>query len=194
MSTPVMAFGHYVKWMLAGFWVLWLTTLLVSRIFIFHEAYTAHVAKVQDEKWLSSQCNTPEFYSNIRQHTDLCEAVYANSRTSACLVGLNAMATSTYVCGAKPCVEILQDLFVRMGWQAMALVVCLFVFAPNLFILLYRSICGRPLTSDESLLLKKNQFYSSSPYFQDLQSSQLVHFDNGLRTRKPDKGNVVKMV
>jgi hypothetical protein len=73
MSTPVMAFTQYVKWMLLGFWVIWATTLFVSRIFIFHQAYTTHIAKVGDEKWLADQCTKPEFYSNIRQHTDLCE-------------------------------------------------------------------------------------------------------------------------
>jgi hypothetical protein len=73
MSTPVMAFTKCTKWMLLGFWMVWLTTLLVSRVFIFHEAYTAHTAKVFDERWLAHQCKQPEFYSNIRHHTDLCE-------------------------------------------------------------------------------------------------------------------------
>jgi hypothetical protein len=68
-----MAFTNYMKWILIGFWIVWMTTLLVSRSYIFHEAYTAHVAKVEDERWLLEQCSTPEFYSNIRQHTDLCE-------------------------------------------------------------------------------------------------------------------------
>jgi hypothetical protein len=72
-----------MKWMLVGFWAIWVTTLCVSRIFIFHEAYSTHVAKVKDEQWLAEQCSKPEFYSNIRQHTDLCEVI--SPLTSPCL-------------------------------------------------------------------------------------------------------------
>jgi hypothetical protein len=169
MSTPVMAFTQYMKWMLVGFWMIWVTTLFVSRIFIFHEAYITHAAKVVDEQWLAQQCSKPEFYSNIRQHTDLCEAVYANSRSSAFLVALNAMAVNTYVCGNRPCVEVLQSVFVKMGWQTIGVVIILFLFAPNVLVLLYKTMCGRSLNTYECAMVQQNERYgldSYAPYFQ----------------------------
>lgn len=53
--------------------MIWVLSLTISRLFIFQQAYSSHVAKIQDEQWLLQQCEEPVFYSNIRQHTDLCE-------------------------------------------------------------------------------------------------------------------------
>jgi hypothetical protein len=194
MSTPAMAFTQYLKWMLMGFWLVWLTTLVVSRIFIFHEAYTTHTAKVVDEQWLAEQCKTPEFYSNIRQHTDLCEAVYANYRASPFLVGLNAMAVNTYACGSRPCTEVLQSAFVKMGWQMVGVAILLALFAPNLLLLLYKSCSGGALTAQESAIFRKME---QSPYYcQDLQTSSESDLKGmwGMRHRKILDGNEVRMV
>jgi hypothetical protein len=193
MSTPAMAFATHLKWMLFGFWTVWLTTLLVSRIFIFHSAYTTHTAKVVDERWLLEQCKTPEFYSNIRQHTDLCEAVHANYRASPFLVGLNAIAVNTYACGARPCVEMIQTIFVRMGWQTVGVVAILFIFAPNLLVLLYKTVCGRSMTTDELAVFRHTE--RCSPYFQDLQSHPSYSGQEyGIRSRKCLGMDEVKMV
>jgi hypothetical protein len=190
MSTPVMAFTQYMKWMLMGVWLVWATTLVVSRIFIFHEAYTTHTAKVWDERWLYDQCKTPEFYSNIRQHTDLCEAVHANYRASPFLVGLNAMAVNTYACGSRPCTEVLQTLLVKMGWQMIGVVVLLALFAPNLLLILYKMWGGGALTTQESAIFRHMEQYPS--YCQDLQTYSDLDV-KGMRNRKFDK-NEVRMV
>jgi hypothetical protein len=183
MSTPVMAFTQYLKWMLMGFWLLWVTTLLVSRIFIFHAAYTTHVAKVSDENWLLEQCKTPEFYSNIRQHTDLCEAVYTNSRSSPFLVAMNAMAVNTYACGTKSCVDVFQGIFVRMGWQTIGVAIIMLLFVPNLAVALYQTVCGRFISIEESAFLKHTERHGV-PYFQDLQTYTDIDASNSaLRKR-----------
>jgi hypothetical protein len=169
MSTPIMLFTQYMKWVLMGFWVLWGTTFCVSRLFIFHEAYTAHVAMVSDEKWLSDQCNTPEFYSNIRQHTDLCEAVYANSRSNVFLVALNAMAVNTHACGNSSCVDVIRGVLTKLGWPALGIIIILFLFAPNLLVLIYQTICGRSLSIHERAMFKQTERYGLQ--FEDLQAS-----------------------
>jgi hypothetical protein len=193
MSTPAMLFMQYTKWLLVGFWSVWLTTLVVSRVFIFHEAYTSHLAKIVDEMWLTQQCNTPEFYSNIRQHTDLCETVYATSRSNAFLVALNAMAVNTYACGTASCTEVLKSIFVTLGWQTAAVVVILFIFAPNMLVFIYKILSSRSTLTDESMIFRKNERHTGeqSPYFQDLQSYQHPY------KNEPEKRvgyNVVKMV
>jgi len=45
------------------------------RVYAFHEAYVFEVGKRNDERWLLLQCADPDFYSNLRQHSDLCTEV-----------------------------------------------------------------------------------------------------------------------
>jgi hypothetical protein len=143
------------------------------------------------------QCRKPEFYSNIRQHTDLCESVYANYRASPFLVALNAMAVNTYACGTRPCTEMLQGLFVRMGWQTVGVVVLLLLFAPNLLVCLYKAACCRSLSADEMAIFRQTESHAYAPYFQDLQQNYScldAGLPSGLRSRKTLGLNEVKMV
>lgn len=69
----------------------------------------------------------PEFYSNMRQHTDLCALVESRAREWVLLHALNTVCTTTHVCGERPCIEYLNDLVVRgIAWPVAA-VACLFV-------------------------------------------------------------------
>jgi hypothetical protein len=170
-----MAFTVYMKWVLMGCWVLWLSTLVVTRVFIFHEAYLAHVSKVADERWLLRQCGDSDFYSNIRQHTDLCESVSLNARSSAILAALNEMAVNTYACGSKSCPAVFQGIFMRLGWQSLGVVALLFVFAPNMFVVLYNAVVGRYNTKYENDMMMRNErFGTCGAYYQDLQSVKTI--------------------
>jgi hypothetical protein len=144
------------------------------------------------------------------------QAVYANSRSSALLIALNAMAVNTYVCGTRSCVDILQGIFVKMGWQTLGVVMILFVFAPNILVVLYKTMCGRSLHAHECAIFKQNERYgldTYSPYFQvrsneqharlgmsdicfeqDLQSYKEAEKDTTLRNRHYISHNEVKMV
>jgi hypothetical protein len=134
------------------------------------------------------------------------------------------MAVNTYVCGTRPCAEVLQSVFVKLGWQAIGVVVIVFIFAPNILVLLYKAACGRSLNAHESALFKYNERYGLegySPYFQvsqslfkyneryssyflikdchpvplqDLQSHKELEKDNTLRNRYPPSKNEVRMV
>lgn len=55
------------------------------RALIFHESYLHEQGKMQDEVYLLERCKDSEFYSNIRQHTDICTQVLENSRSSVLL-------------------------------------------------------------------------------------------------------------
>jgi hypothetical protein len=79
------------------------------------------------------------------------------------------MAVNTYACGSRPCLELLNNVFVKMGWQTVGVVIILFIFAPNVLVLLYKTICGRSLVARECVLFRQNERYGMdelAPYFQ----------------------------
>ena len=118
MSTPAMAFGVGLRNVVVSFWLVWTVTFCISRVFLLHEAYIAESSKRIDERWLLEKCREPEFYSNIRQHTDLCTEVANNARGSLLLSALNSVAARTHACGSTPCLELVYSAVARLGWQA----------------------------------------------------------------------------
>lgn len=45
------------------------------RVYVFFEAYSQFTLQRVEEEWLRQSCQDPDFYSNMRQHTDLCALV-----------------------------------------------------------------------------------------------------------------------
>jgi hypothetical protein len=131
MSTPAMALGTAVRNLFFCAWFMWMTTFSVSRMYLLHEAYIEETNRRSDEQWLLKQCNNPEFYSNIRQHTDICTEVAKNAKSSLLLKALYKVASSTHICGRESCMETLYGLILRFGWQATLLAALIMVVAPN---------------------------------------------------------------
>lgn len=131
MSTPAMAFGVGLRNVVVSFWMVWGITFFISRAFLLHESYVAEANKRMDERWLLEKCQEPEFYSNLRQHTDLCTEVARNARSSLLLTALNKVASQTHACGSTSCVEMAFSLFSRLGWQMGIVILLLMVAAPN---------------------------------------------------------------
>lgn len=75
MSTPYMAFSTLMRSALSMFFCVWTTAFVVTRIYALHEAYVAELGKRSDEGWLLERCSEPEFYANLRQHSNLCTEV-----------------------------------------------------------------------------------------------------------------------
>lgn len=75
MSTLYMAVTPLLRNSLAICWLLWITAFCVTRIFALHEAYVSEVGRREDERWLLDKCADPEFYANLRQHSNLCTEV-----------------------------------------------------------------------------------------------------------------------
>lgn len=49
--------------------------IIISRVHIFYESYSEFTLQRVEEEWLRKNCQDPDFYSNMRQHTDLCALV-----------------------------------------------------------------------------------------------------------------------
>ena len=162
MSTPAMAFGVGLRNVVVSLWLIWVVTFCISRVFLFHEAYIFESNKRADERWLLSKCKDAEFYSNIRQHTDLCTEVANSARTNLLLTALNRVASQTHACGGTSCVELVYVTLSRMGWQLGLLLVVLMVVAPNfVYMMLMQMHRKRVLQSSENALMRVVQFDDS---------------------------------
>lgn len=80
----------------------------------------------------------PEFYSNLRQHTDLCTEVAKNARASLLLTALNSVASQTHACGTVSCLDLIFSIFSKLGWHMGLLVIALMVVAPNFLYMMFK--------------------------------------------------------
>ena len=127
MSTPAHALVAYGKALFMLMSIFTFSGVLVSRVYIFYQAYSLFSISRVEETWLRAQCKEPAFYSNMRQHTDLCAHVEHNAMQWIILHALNKVFTTSHLCGDRACIEYLNDLVVRgIAWPA-AVIICLFV-------------------------------------------------------------------
>jgi hypothetical protein len=131
MSTPAMVLSSLMKLMVISVGVFWVVSFCVSRFFVFYESYIEFQNVLKDEAWLLAQCTSPEFYSNLRQHTELCDNVRRNAERSPVLIALNSVAETAHLCGRYSCTEALTSLS-NAGWPAIAAVVASALLTPTL--------------------------------------------------------------
>lgn len=166
MTTPSMAFSVCARNAAAAFAALWLAAMVVTRLYALHEEYVAELGIRNDERWLVEKCKVctvlcfhyptcclinvfdgqqePEFYANLRQHSDLCTRVANNAHASIALRVLSrVMERSTHLCGDTSCADVVAGLAARFGWHAVAVLAATMVLAPNLLLLMMRAAMQR---------------------------------------------------
>lgn len=84
---------------------LWLAMFAFSRLFMLYNEYQSEIAMRADDQWLRAKCKDPEFFHNMKQHTDLCIKVEQNGRRSCLMVAMNNVISSTYLCGYRSCAD-----------------------------------------------------------------------------------------
>jgi hypothetical protein len=134
-----MVFACLLKLMVISVGVFWPVSFGVSRLFMFYEAYSAFLGVLKDEEWLRVQCALPEFYSNMRQHTDLCNAVRLNAERSPVLYALNEVASTAHLCGRYSCAEAITMLS-GAGWPALLGLAAILLMAPSLLLKIARGV------------------------------------------------------
>ena len=83
---------------------------VASRVHILHESY-AHIVQVRsDEEWLATSCKNPEFYSNLKSHSVLCDEVAEKHRSVVLLDALEKVIEKTHLCGYSDCASLLASL------------------------------------------------------------------------------------
>jgi hypothetical protein len=137
MSTPAMMLASMLKLMIICMTTFWIVSFSVGRFFVFYEAYTSALRLIRDEAWIRTQCSDPQFYSNLKQHSDLCQSVQINFERSPLLVALNAVSETAHLCGRYSCTENLVSI-TRGGWPVILSVGFISLLAPTLLVQVMR--------------------------------------------------------
>ena len=135
-----MVAASMIKLMVVCLGVFWIVSFSVGRVFIFYESYTSFLSVLKDEEWLRIQCASPEFYSNMRQHTELCNTVMLNAARSPLLIALNDVAGTAHLCGRYSCAEALTSLSNAGGWPLIVAAVATLLIAPTVLIRVARML------------------------------------------------------
>jgi hypothetical protein len=132
-----MMLASMLKLMIICMTTFWIVSFSVGRFFVFYEAYTSALRVVRDEAWIRAQCADPQFYSNLKQHSDLCQSVQINFERSPLLVALNAVSETAHLCGRYSCTENLMAIS-RGGWPVILSVGVFSLLAPTLLVQVMR--------------------------------------------------------
>lgn len=121
MSTPAMLMGSVLRVLIISLTAFWVTSFVLVRLLVFVEAWRDAYAIQQDESWLRDQCQIPEFFARMRQHTDVCITVQRNAERGPMLYALNAVADTAHLCGRQSCLDFLLLLLAAGGggWSAL---------------------------------------------------------------------------
>jgi hypothetical protein len=134
-----MVAASMIKLMVVCLGVFWVVSFSVGRIFIFYESYTSFLSVLKDEKWLLVQCASPEFYSNMRQHTELCNMVMLNAARSPLLIALNDVAGTAHLCGRNSCADAVMALS-KAGWPVIFIAVAVLFITPTILMRVARML------------------------------------------------------
>jgi hypothetical protein len=120
-----------------------LVLVFVNFIVSFHSEHAAVRQKLLDDKWLLEQCGKPDFYLNLKQHSDLCAEVERNARRNVLLHCIQAALKQTELCGFVSCTELAQNIMqaiVRGGIFTIAVAVGIVLCIPLLAVTLWRML------------------------------------------------------
>lgn len=140
MGTPVQIFLVYLKSLFLVVASILVGALLMSRAYIFYESYILLTLERSEEAWLRVRCGEPDFYTNMRQHTDLCAKVEQKARTSIMLRSLNMMIMSTNLCSSsRTCMDYVQEMVVKgLAWPLAAVLCVMLITIPSLVVRMAR--------------------------------------------------------
>lgn len=154
---------------------LWTSIFLFTRIYLFYEAYQNESKKKEDERWLRIRCTEPEFYSNMKQHSDLCNQVEINARRSTFLTALHIVLDSTYLCGYESCLTLLGNItswMIGAGLPVVIFIVVLLLLTPTLLYPCFRMYLDR--MAERRIMSVYNAPYGLENYMQTHRTNPIL--------------------
>lgn len=169
---------------------LWTSIFLFTRIYLFYEAYQTESKKKEDERWLRIRCQEPEFYSNMKQHSDLCNQVEINARRSTFLTALHIVLDNTYLCGYESCLTLLGNItswMIGAGMPFMIVLIIIILLTPTLLYPCFRIYLDR--MADRRIMSIYNTPYGMDNYVQThrnnamltLQDPYMIEYSNDMK-------------
>ena len=104
-----------------------LASFAVHKLCVLHAAYQLQQERIEKESWLRTQCAQPQFYTNMRHHSNLCEEIEANARIGALWYALQEVA------GTVPPAEVMA-FAQRLSWPVLAALAFMCLCFPSLVI------------------------------------------------------------
>ena len=86
---------------------------------------------------------TQQFYTNMRQHTDLCTEVRRNAEQIPFLQALSAVANTAHLCGRYSCADAVLYLSRGGGLPVLVAALLALVMAPSALWALWRWLMAR---------------------------------------------------
>ena len=90
---------------------------------------------ILNNQWLVQQCKSPEFYSNMKQHSTLCDDVVLEQTDAVLLHALRDVIDQTYLCGDMPCINRIEQIVVWVFARGVLLLASLAASALLVFLL-----------------------------------------------------------
>lgn len=85
----------------------WAMGFLITRMYVLHLAYNKRAVGLKNNLWLQQQCQSHEFYHNMKHHSNVCEEVDSRSSESIFLGAVADTIEQTYLCGYEPCEAVI---------------------------------------------------------------------------------------
>ena len=140
MGTPATAFASVIHTVVIWFGVLWISALVISRVYMFHDAYQRIQQRLETDMPLRASCHDPAFVQMMQQHPEVCARALLEAEVNPWLAALNVAANTPTLCGDEPCTSIAARLFARGGWTAIGCAMLVIIFSPQVLMpLLYRA-------------------------------------------------------
>jgi hypothetical protein len=125
---------------------LCVVAFVATRTHMFHGALMRRQQSMLNNQWLVLQCKSPDFYSNMKQHSTLCDDVVLEQTDNLWLHALRDVIDQTYLCGDVPCINRIEQFIVWVFGRGLLLLAALAGSALLVFLLavqIQRQLYGR---------------------------------------------------
>jgi hypothetical protein len=128
--------------------IIMMAFFIGAKICLFHQAYTTMANRLENEKWLRTQCADPTFFSHMKTHTSLCEEVENTAKIGAMWFALAEVSESLPL--GRAWVEMK-----AISWPISIVIAVVLVFFPSLIVgLLRQSHSSLPFTQPDYATLQ----------------------------------------
>eukprot|EP00961_Rhodomonas_salina_P202003 2724590-Rhodomonas_salina.2 len=132
MGTPATALASVIHTVVIWFGVLWISALVISRVYMFHDAYQRIQQRLETDAPLRESCYDQRFVQMMQQHPEVCARALHEAEMNPWLTALNEAASTPTLCGEEECSTIIARLFARGGWTALGCAIIVVIFSPQM--------------------------------------------------------------
>ena len=145
---------------------LCVVAFVATRTHTFHGSLMRRQQSMLNNQWLVQQCKSPDFYSNMKQHSTLCDDVVLEQTDALWLHAFRDVIDQTYLCGDVPCINMIEQCIVWVFGKGVLLLVALATSALLVFLLavqIQRQLYGR--LHDSYYPVTSCQYHTSPSFF-----------------------------